>query len=352
MGVSHIVQAATGFGKTYCAMSIIAQMGLRTAVATTKEDIIEQWVVAAKEVLNLSAEEIGVWRGDQVPSPRHKIVIGLVQSMSKGYARYGQPAYSGFPLVICDEVHRMGAEQFSQMMWYFNGPHRLGLSATPYRKDGRDVVFRAHIGEIKVVGKVETLIPKILTKQTGWRVPRGANGKMIPHKAGKVGHIVKKMAANPQRNLVLIEFVVAAHKRDRNNIVFSDSLEHLSVLHQMARDHGVPEEDIGFYVGLQSYTGTKEERKAKREKAKAAKVIFATYKMASEATDIPWLDACVLGTPRSDVNQIVGRIRREYGDNIQPVVFDPVDGGSPVFAKYAKSRFRWYNQIGAEVVQY
>lgn len=351
-GWSHLLQAATGFGKTWCAMDIIAKMGVRTAVVTTKEDIIDQWVEAAKKVLHLSADEIGVWRGDQIPDPKHKLVIGLVQSMSKGYERYGHQAYEGFPLLICDEVHRMGAEQFSQAMWWFNGAHRLGLSATPYRKDGRDAVFHAHIGETKVIGKVDTMVPRVLTKDTGWRVPRNASGNMIPHTPGKVGHIVKMMSSNLQRNLVLAEFIVAAHKKGRNTIVFSDSLDHLAALHAMCTDHGIPAADIGHYVGLQFYTGSKAERKAQREKAKVAKVIMATYKMASEATDIPWLDTCVLGTPRSDVIQIVGRIRREWENKKTPVVFDPVDSSSPVFKKYARSRFRWYDQIGAEVVHF
>ena len=116
----------------------------------------------------------------------------------------------------------------------------------------------------------------------------------------------------------------------------------------------MPDEDIGYYVGVTSggaspYTGNLKERKRQRDQAKAKPVILATYAMASEATDIPWLDACVLATPRSDVVQIIGRIRREYPDKKQPVVLDLVDDDSRIFKAYWVKRYRWYKSLGCEI---
>jgi superfamily II DNA or RNA helicase len=71
--------------------------------------------------------------------------------------------------------------------------------------------------------------------------------------------------------------------------------------------------------------------------------------MASEATDIPWLDTCVLAAPRANVVQIVGRIRREYPDKKEPVVLDLVDVDSTVLRNYAEARMKWYKSLGAEV---
>jgi superfamily II DNA or RNA helicase len=74
--------------------------------------------------------------------------------------------------------------------------------------------------------------------------------------------------------------------------------------------------------------------------------------MASEATNIPWADTCLLMTPRAAVEQIVGRIRREYENKKDPVVIDLVDNDSVVLATYAQSRKKWYASIGAEIKEF
>lgn len=354
-GESFIVQAPTGYGKTYVGCAVAAKVNKKTLIITTKEDIIDQWKAAAMAVLGLKDSEVGIWRGDQVPSTDCKFVISLVHSVLKGPERYSPEAYEGFGLIIIDEVHRMGADEFSQAMWWFPAKLRLGLSATVYRKDGKDEVIFSHIGPVKVVAQQDVMIPKVLFKHTGWKVPivwRDGKRVKMPHQPGRTMHLSKAMSSDVRRNMLIVSFLAQAVSKGRNTMVFSDIVEHLTILHSMCLSAGISVSDMGYYVGLGSevYSGGKADQKAQREKAKLKKVIFATYKMASEATDIPWLDTCVLGTPKSDVNQIVGRIRREYPDKKTPAVLDLVDSDSPIFLAFAKKREQWYRRLGAEVV--
>ena len=71
--------------------------------------------------------------------------------------------------------------------------------------------------------------------------------------------------------------------------------------------------------------------------------------MASEATDLPWMDTCILATPRSDVVQIVGRVLRQYPNKKQPIVIDIIDDDSTILLNFARKRRKWYDQIGAAV---
>lgn len=353
-GEDFILQAATGYGKTYVGAQMISHLNTRTLVITTKEDCLDQWRDAVRKTCGFSDKEIGIWRADYEPKQEHKVVLGLVHSIMLGPARYPVERFKGFGLTICDEVHRMGAEKFNLAMWWVNSKHRVGLSATPYRKDGKENAFKFHIGPVRIRAEQDVMVPKVIAKATGWKVPMvqwyGAYQKM-PHTAGRTMNLDKAMGKSKQRNSIITEFCKAAVAKGRHTIVFTSCMNHLRALHDDFVGNGISPHKIGWYVGLSNYEkGLKREVKlAMREKAKVCPVILATYQMASEATDIPWLDACVLGTPRADVVQIVGRIRREWEGKKQPVVFDLIDGDSRILLNYWKARRRWYNEIGAPI---
>jgi superfamily II DNA or RNA helicase len=320
-----------------------------------KDDIVEQWKKAVVDVLGIPESKISVWRANSLPDPDSPVVIALIQSVMQGPERYPEHCFRGFGLLICDEVHRLGADVFSQCMWNFPAQRRLGLSATPYRKDGKMQVVQWHIGDVEVSATIETMIPKVLIYKTTWKVPTRVtlSGKVtqVYHQVGMITPILKSMCLDDSRNLAIARFCEDGLAKGRNLIVFSDQIEHLQLIALKLRSRGVPELDIGWYVGTPSsvYTSKGAAQKIERDKHKSRPIILATYKMASEATDIPWLDMCVLATPKADVVQIVGRIRREYPDKKQPVVVDFVDQDSHVLRKYSSARQKWYMSLGAPV---
>jgi superfamily II DNA or RNA helicase len=347
-GESFIIEAGTGFGKTYMAMDIIAQVGKKTLVVVTKEDIRDQWVAAAKAVLGLNDSEIGFIQGDVCGVAGKKLVISLIQSLYKE-GRYSPNVFKEFGLVIFDEVHRCSADKFSQSCYRVPAKLRLGLSATPLRKDGREEVIFSHIGKVKVKVTGTPLTPKVIVRRSPWKIPmtriRKEGGYYIgpvPHSAGKCGHIINMLVKHEGRNLLIVRFVEAAYKKGRTIIVQSDRKEHLENLMLLCQSCGIHQSMMSMYIGGMT--------SLQREVAKKAKIIFATYGMTAEATDIPWLDTLVMATPKSDVKQIVGRILRLHEGKQQPIVFDMVDDSSAVFAGYWNRRREFYDGIKAEVV--
>ena len=61
------------------------------------------------------------------------------------------------------------------------------------------------------------------------------------------------------------------------------------------------------------------------------------YKKLGEGFDVPELDTLVLATPKSDVEQAVGRILRQKNKN-EPIVIDIVDSFSIFKGQYYKRR--------------
>lgn len=341
---SFIIEAPTGIGKTWMAMDLIADVGRRTLVVVTKEDIKTQWVAAAKALLGLTDNEIGYIQGETCDVEGKKLVIAMVQSISK-MNRYPRSKFMGFGMMVIDECHRMGADQFSQAMWQIPAKIRLGLSATPYRKDGKDIVFWAHIGPIKVKSSALPMIPKVFMLRSSWQLPWvhwGGKTTPLPHKPGRLGKVNKSLAEDTPRNRCIAAWAAVCYKKDRNTIVFSALRDgHLARIEDLLIQLGVPQKDIGWYVGGL----TEEERHVNGRKS----IVLATYSMASEATDLPWMDTCILATPRSDVVQIVGRVLRQYPNKKQPVVIDVIDEDSTILLNFSRKRRKWYDAIKADV---
>ena len=257
--------------------------------------------------------------------------------------------FQGFGLALWDEAHRVGADYFSQSCYRIPARLRLGVSATPDRRDGKTQVIEAHIGKVKVSSTRATTTPKVLLKTSPWQIPlvkvKDKDGNLVtaqmPHSPMNCGHVIRMLSRHHGRNEMIRNFVTAAYKKGRVTLVQSDRLEHLEQLTAMFVGNGIPASDIGHYAsGLTT---------SERELIKKKRIIVATYQMTAEATDIPELDTLVMGTPKSDVIQIVGRILREHPDKKDPLVFDIVDDSSSLFTGYARNRQKWYKEIGAPI---
>ena len=75
------------------------------------------------------------------------------------------------------------------------------------------------------------------------------------------------------------------------------------------------------------------------KKSELKQIIIATYSMAAEGPDIKTLTTLILATPKTDIEQAVGRILREKHE--QPLVIDIVDNHE-VFKKQWDKRKTYY----------
>ena len=356
-GLSGVTVAGTGRGKTVCGFHVAHSIGRRTLVVVTKDDIYRQWLNGAATFLGLPKDRIGEIRQGKCEVDGRDFVVAMIHSLAKAGSNGGDkyPAWikDAFGLVIFDEAHRVCAEQFQVVASMFSARLRLGLSATPQRADGKELVVYAHIGPVRVRAAAELMVPKVLRFHSSWQCPRTLRTDpltkqrtvvRIPHEPGKTTHIEKILAADPERNRLLAGLIHSAYRKSRHIVVFSTLLDHLKTLHRLLVSIGIPGKEIGYYVGC----STKAD-KAAREKAMVRPILLTTYGMMGEGTDIPWLDLGLMAIPRSTVEQPCGRIRREYPDKFDPVWMDVVDNDSPVFASYGKTRLDWYRRIGATV---
>jgi superfamily II DNA or RNA helicase len=99
---------------------------------------------------------------------------------------------------------------------------------------------------------------------------------------------------------------------------------------------------VGYYVG-----GMKE---AELKKSEKKQVVLASFSMASEALDIPSLNAEFLITPKTDIVQSVGRILRAKHAYANPIIYDIKDNHD-VFQKQWFKRKAYYKQQNYNIIE-
>lgn len=359
-GQSGVVCAHTGWGKTPLGLYAIHLIGRKAIIVVTKDDVAAQWAESAHVLLGVPKHRIGAIKGNYCQIIDTDIVIANIQSLSKAdkYPAEVLTLLRQFGTIVFDEVHRLAADKFSNAAFMLPAKYRIGLSATPKRKDGKDIVIQAHIGPVRAQSTEELMVPRVLRFASSWACPRvykklkdpvtlAVTEELIrlPHDAGKTAHIERIIAADPERNRLIASMVEEALLKGRKIAVFSTQHEHLKAIIRICNTAlKISMKQMGLYVGA---VGKSEIEHRDREAKKD--VLFSTYIMLGEGTDIPWLDTAILAMPRSNVTQPVGRIRRSFEGKHDPVVVDLVDNDSLVFAGYAASRLKWYKSIGCEV---
>jgi superfamily II DNA or RNA helicase len=336
-----IVNASTGFGKTFIGCCQIALVERTTLVLVTKSDLEDQWRDSFKKFLGLGDDEIGLLKGDICDVAGKKVVIGYVQSVMK-WNRYSSWVYKYFGNVIFDEVHLLAADKFVNCCWQLPAKYRLGLSATLDRSDGKDHVFKDHIGRNIIQAELLPMQFNVSVVRTQVHAP-----KSVYYKAGRTMQLNNFLGQHKPRQNLITQKIVKAYEGGRNVVCFADTKDHLSHAFDCLVDAGVKIRDIGFYVGLPS--GAKQADKDNLKIEAHKKIVLATYKMTQYGTDFPHWDTAVLMTPRSDVRQIVGRVLREKEGKKIPLVFDFVDK-IPLLEKYYRKRRHWYKSEALKIV--
>ena len=329
-----------GYGKTFMAIWIAAQLKKRFLVIVHKEFLLAQWQRELEKLL--PGIRLGRVQGDkcQIGSEYDGAMV-MIQTLCS--REFPADTFKEFGFAIFDECHHLGAEHFSRSLIKIQCRHMLGLSATPDRADKLSNVFTWFLGPVVYQIKHREADESVRAITYRFEAADPEYAKPPLNYRGEVirPRLLNQIAEYKPRTQYLVDRIVPFIQDGRKVLILSDRREHLADFEKMLLVAKCT--DIGYYVGGMSQKDL--------DVSDKRAIILGTFAMASEAMNIPALNTILLATPKTNIEQSVGRILREKREarKFSPLILDVLDHQHYGCIGQYKHRSKYYKACGYKV---
>lgn len=327
--------APTGSGKTVMALALVAMRRQPALVVVHTRELADQWVDRIETFLGIPAGEVGRVGGGKL-KVGHKITVALVQSL---YKCAGEIApHIGY--LVIDECHRAPSRTFTEAVTAFDCKYMLGLSATPWRRDGLSRLIYWYVGdkvhEVDAAALVDAghvLKADVIWRETSFRPTYDPTTEY--------SRMLSELTQDPARN----GLIAADVSREAGNggglcLVLTDRKAHVETLVGLLAARGVT---AAMLTGDLPAAGRRQVVASLN--GGHLKVLVATGQLIGEGFDCRELSTLFLATPikfNGRLLQYLGRVLRPAPGKGKARVFDYVDIQVGVLENAARARGRVY----------
>ena len=228
---------ATGVGKTITAATDAKAVGGRTLFLVNALKLASQ----AQETFAKVWPEatLGEYTGSQKDMTQ-TVIFATVQSISKDLEKFSP---TDFDYLIVDECHHAAANTYQKIFTYFHPKFILGLTATPERSDGEDMLelFQnvAHKMDLKTAVERGVLVPiRCIRVKT--------NIDLTDVRINGIKYNSQDLESKlfiPERNQLIVDTYLK-YVNGKKTVIFCASVDHAAEIAKLLRDSGVKAEAV------------------------------------------------------------------------------------------------------------
>lgn len=341
-----ILVAPSGSGKTVVGISIIASRGVNTLILVNRRPLMDQWRNQLSSFLEIDPAKIG-----QIGGGKNKrtglLDVAMLQSLFQNkqvsdlVAEYGQ--------VIVDECHHLPAFTFEQVLRQAKARYVLGLTATPYRRDGHQPIILMQCGPVRYeirqneLNSQTALHHALICRNTSFTPPTTENE--LP-----VQEIYSALIADEARNKLILDDILKSIEEGCSPILLTERREHLEYFSSQLT------KVVKNVIVLRGGMGIKQRRAIAEQLASISesekRVLLATGRYIGEGFDDARLDTLFLALPvswKGTLVQYAGRLHRLHAGKTDVRIYDYVDRNVPMLVKMFQKRLRGYRAMGYEL---
>jgi superfamily II DNA or RNA helicase len=316
-----MVSAYPGFGKTALSINISASIKFKTLIVVHRVVLINQWEDSLKKfcpdttIQKLTAK-----------SKKKDADYYIINAIN--VPKLGNDFFSDIGTVIIDEAHLIMAEKLSQCMQNLHPRYLIGLTATPYRPDGLNILLELYFGSYKI-------IRKLYRKHTVYRINTGFSPRVELTKTGRVNWnvILDDQANNVTRNEIIIDILKKHNNRD-----FMVLTKRISQAEYLLKRLKEEDEKVTTLIGSQ------------QDFNPDARILIGTVGKIGVGFDHDKLNALLLaGDVEEYFIQYLGRVFRTK--EVEPIIFDIVDKNG-ILERHFSTRRKIYHEHGGLVKKY
>lgn len=319
---------ATGTGKTVTAVSDAKAFGKRTLFLVHRHELVEQAMNTFKRIW--PEVSVGRYEGGSHDVDSY-VVCATIQSIAQNLDDF-EPDDFGY--LVIDECHHGTADTYRKVMSYFHPEFTLGLTATPERSDGEDLleVFQnvAHKLDLKSAVELDTLVPVRCI-----RIKTNIDMHDVRISGFKYNSLdLESTIRVPERNQLIVD-TYCEYVPGKPTVVFCTSVKHAEEIAERFQAQGVDARCIS------GSTKSNERRQILVDYEAGKLPVLCACDLLNEGWDSPHTQVLMMARPTMSKTiylQQLGRGMRKSPGKEFLMVFDFVDNANLFNMPYSMHR--------------
>ena len=323
-----LVQGATGSGKSAIGVLDAKEVGKRTLFLAHSKELVEQ---GYSNFQKLWPEATVGRMVDTYHDTDEMVICASVQSVSRNLELF-RPDDFGY--LIIDKCHHASADTYRRILSYFRASFTLGLTATPERADGEDLlaIFQTMAHKLDIKEAVES---GILVPVRCIRIKTNIDLQDVRINGFKYNALdLDSKIMVPGRNKLIVDTYLD-YVKNRPTVVFCTSVKHANEVAELFQDAGVSAQSIS------GSTKASERKKILQDYENGHVKVLCACDLLNEGWDSPHTEVLFMARPtmsKTIYMQQLGRGMRTCQGKDCLVVFDFVDNANMFNSPYSMHR--------------